>query len=76
MTPGEYARCARRISASLQLEPGERVLIKLDPRMFAPLIEPLQQEIRNPERLFALRFSPKIPRLHRTGVRRTARAFQ
>ena len=46
MTPEEYARCARRISASLQLEPGERVLIKLDPRTFAPLIEPLQQEIR------------------------------
>jgi leucyl aminopeptidase (aminopeptidase T) len=46
MTPEEYARCARRISASLQLEPGERVLIKLDPRTFAPLVEPLQQEIR------------------------------
>src|SRR5262245_33079487 len=46
MTPEEYARCARRISASLQLEPGERVLIKLDPRTFAPLIEPLQQQIR------------------------------
>jgi hypothetical protein len=46
MTPDEYARCARRISASLQLKPGERVLIKLDPRTFAPLVAPLQQEIR------------------------------
>jgi hypothetical protein len=46
MTPEEYARCARRISTSLQLEPGERVLIKLDPRTFAPLVAPLQQEIR------------------------------
>jgi len=46
MTPEEYVRCARRISASLQLEPRERVLVKLDPRTFAPLIDPLQQEIR------------------------------
>src|SRR5262245_47590933 len=47
MTHEEYVRCARRIRDALQLEAGERVLVKLDPRTFTPLIELLQQEIRN-----------------------------
>ncbi|PYS54095.1 MAG: hypothetical protein DMG13_09795 [Acidobacteria bacterium] len=46
MTPSDYEKCARRIAGALQLAPGEKVLIKLDPRVFAPLIAPLQNLIR------------------------------
>src|SRR5262249_45489525 len=36
----------RRIAEALQLRAGETVLLKLDPRTFAPLIPPLQNVIR------------------------------
>src|SRR5215469_16482190 len=46
MTQNDYNRCARRIAEALQLEPDESVLIKLDTRLFTPLIPPLQSAIR------------------------------
>src|SRR5262245_5994544 len=46
MTQSDYERCARRIAEALQLAPGEKVLIKLDPRVFTPIIPPLQNLIR------------------------------
>jgi hypothetical protein len=46
LNPHQYARCARSIVDALQLQSGEHVLIKLDPRVFAPLVEPLQKAIR------------------------------
>jgi leucyl aminopeptidase (aminopeptidase T) len=46
MTPTDYDKCARRIAEALQLESGEKVLLKLDPRVFAPLVSPLQAVIR------------------------------
>jgi hypothetical protein len=42
----DYERCARKIVDALQLAAGETVLFKLDPRVFAPLIGPLQSRIR------------------------------
>ncbi len=46
MTKVDYEKCAVRITSALALENGERVLLKVDPRVFAPLVEPLQWEIR------------------------------
>ena len=46
MTTSDYEKCARRIAEALVLEPGESVLIKLDTRVFAPLVVPLQNVIR------------------------------
>src|SRR5262245_45782628 len=46
MIASDYVRCARRIADALKLESGEKVLLKLDPRTFTGLIEPLQKEIR------------------------------
>lgn len=46
MTTAEYEKCARRIGEALVLTSGETVLIKLDTRLFAPLIPPLQTVIR------------------------------
>jgi leucyl aminopeptidase (aminopeptidase T) len=42
----DYSRCAGRIADALKLEPGERIVLKLDPRVFTALVEPLQKEIR------------------------------
>jgi len=46
MIQSDYEKCARRIVGALQLAPGETVLIKLDPRVFTPIIAPLQNLIR------------------------------
>src|SRR6188474_130196 len=46
MKSSDYDKCARRIADALQLGAGESVLIKLDPRIFTPLISPLQNVIR------------------------------
>jgi hypothetical protein len=46
MTNTDYEKCARRILEALQLEPGETVLLKVDPRTFSPLVPPLQKAIR------------------------------
>ncbi|HEY2380456.1 MAG TPA: hypothetical protein VGK48_04670 [Terriglobia bacterium] len=46
MTQSDYDKCARRIAEALQLEPGEKVLIKLDTRVFTALVPPLQTVIR------------------------------
>jgi hypothetical protein len=46
MIVSDYARCASRIADALKLERGEQVLIKIDPRVFTPIVEPLQKEIR------------------------------
>src|SRR5205809_7122047 len=46
MIQSDYEKCARRIAGALQLEPGEKVVIKLDPRVFMPLVPPLQNVIR------------------------------
>src|SRR6516162_6854308 len=43
----DYEKCARRIAEALQLTSGETVLLKLDPRLFSPLIAPLQKAIRS-----------------------------
>lgn len=42
----DYSKCANRIVAALKLEPGESVVLKVDPRVFVPLLEPLQKKIR------------------------------
>src|SRR5690349_21011928 len=47
MNASDYFHCASRITDALKLEAGEHVIIKLDPRVFTGLIEPLQKEIRN-----------------------------
>ncbi|MBI4474422.1 MAG: hypothetical protein HY646_17260 [Acidobacteria bacterium] len=47
MTKDEYQKCAWRIAEALSLEPGERVVLKLDPRCFVPILEPLQELIRS-----------------------------
>jgi leucyl aminopeptidase (aminopeptidase T) len=47
MTNTDYEKCARRIAAALQLEPGEKVVMKVDLRIFSPLITPLQKAIRS-----------------------------
>jgi hypothetical protein len=46
MTNSDYEKCARRIAEALQLEPGETVLLKLDPRIFSALVQPVQKAIR------------------------------
>jgi aminopeptidase len=45
MTTADYDKCARRIVDALQLSPGEKILIKRDQRVFAPLFAPLQNLI-------------------------------
>jgi leucyl aminopeptidase (aminopeptidase T) len=46
MTNSDYEKCARRIAEALQLESGEKVLMKVDTRIFSPLIAPLQKATR------------------------------
>jgi hypothetical protein len=46
MHNSDYEKCARRIAEALRLESGETVLLKLDPRIFSPLVPPLQKAIR------------------------------
>src|SRR5262245_51417340 len=46
MTVADYQKCAKRIASALQLAPGERVLVKLDTRVFVDLLPPLQAVIR------------------------------
>src|SRR5262245_65625015 len=46
MNTTDFDKCARRIAAALQLSQGETVLLKLDRRIFTPLIPPLQNVIR------------------------------
>lgn len=46
MTQADYEKCASRIGDALQLAPGESVVLKVDPRIFAPLIAPLLSLIR------------------------------
>jgi hypothetical protein len=46
MTQKDYDKCARRIAEALRLGPGEKVLLKLDPRIFSALLPPLQTVIR------------------------------
>ena len=46
MTISDYEKCARRIAEALQLEAGEKVLLKLDTRLFSPVVSPLQKIIR------------------------------
>src|SRR4051812_4017819 len=46
MTTSDYEKCARRIGEALQLEAGEKVLLKLDTRLFSPVVPPLQRIIR------------------------------
>src|SRR5262245_24096561 len=46
MNTTDFDKCARRIAAALQLSHGERVLLKLDTRIFTPLIPPVQNVIR------------------------------
>jgi hypothetical protein len=45
MNTSDFDKCARRIADALQLAPGETVLLKLDPRVFAQLLPPLQNVI-------------------------------
>src|SRR5262249_42701075 len=46
MINSDYDKCARRIADALQLEPGEKVVMKVDPRIFSPLVTPLQKAVR------------------------------
>jgi hypothetical protein len=46
MKPADYDKCARRIVDALQLASGEAVLLKLDIRVFTPLVPALQNVIR------------------------------
>ncbi len=46
MNSADYDKCARRIADALRLSPGEKVLLKLDPRIFTGLVPPLQNVIR------------------------------
>jgi hypothetical protein len=46
MKASDYDKCARRIADALQLSFGESVLIKLDTRVFTPLLPPLQNIVR------------------------------
>src|SRR5215471_17184454 len=46
MTQNDYNKCARRIAEALQLEPDESVLLKVDTRLFTPVVPPLQSAIR------------------------------
>jgi len=47
MKPADYEKCARRIAEALQLSAGEKILLKLDTRVFTPLVQPLQNVIRS-----------------------------
>jgi hypothetical protein len=42
----DYSRCAQRIVRALELQPGESVLLKIDPPLFSGILEPLRLEIR------------------------------
>ena len=46
MNTADYGKCASRIADALKMSPGEKVLIKLDTRVFNPLVPPLQNVIR------------------------------
>jgi hypothetical protein len=46
MNTADYGKCASRIVDALKLSPGEKVLIKLDTRVFNALVPPLQNLIR------------------------------
>jgi len=46
MKTADYDKCARRIAEALALASGEAVLIKLDTRIFTPLVPALQNLIR------------------------------
>ena len=46
MNTADYGKCASRIADALKMSPGEKVLIKLDTRVFNPLVPPLQNLIR------------------------------
>ncbi len=46
LTTADYEKCACRIAEALRLGSGESVLLKVDPRIFAEIIEPLRDEIR------------------------------
>jgi hypothetical protein len=46
LTTADYEKCARRIAAALQLTHGEKVLLKIDLRLFNELVPPLQRLIR------------------------------
>jgi hypothetical protein len=46
MKSSDYDKCAKRIVDALQLSPGETVLIKLDTRLFTPVVPPLQALVR------------------------------
>jgi hypothetical protein len=46
MTTSDYEKCAQTIVAALQPAPGETVLMKVDTRIFAGIIPPLQNAIR------------------------------
>src|SRR5687768_2343578 len=46
MDTSDYQKCAARIAAALQLAPGEKVLLKLDARVFGSIVLPLQKLIR------------------------------
>jgi hypothetical protein len=46
MNTTDFDKCARRIAEALQLQPAERVLLKLDTRIFTTLVPPLQNVIR------------------------------
>jgi hypothetical protein len=47
MKEADYEKCAQRIVHALALESGEKVVLKVDPRVFAPIITPLQKRIRD-----------------------------
>ena len=42
LTEADYTKCADRISAALRFQPGESVLLKVDARLFTPIVEPLR----------------------------------
>jgi len=42
----DYEKCAVRIVDALRLTAGEKVILKLDPRIFTGLVTPLQKRIR------------------------------
>ena len=46
MNTADYGKCASRIADALKMSPGEKVVIKLDTRVFNPLVPPLQNLIR------------------------------
>ena len=46
MKTADYEKCAKRIADALRLAPGEKVLLKVDTRVFTPLVPPLQTLIR------------------------------